>query len=88
MSNYFFENTIYWSEGDEKAHFQWMAQIGCIREVKGIGSRVYLEIDEVGVSDLDACELAAIYRRYGGDLTQLASLAEGRSGLFLDVPRT
>jgi hypothetical protein len=73
-SPYFFEGTTYWSPGDEDAHFGWMERIGCIREVKGIGRRLFLDIREP-LSEADLRELQAVYRRYGGDLSQLAGIA-------------
>jgi hypothetical protein len=74
-SPYFFEGTTYWSPGDEDAHFQWMQRIGCVREVKGVGRRLFLDIATDRVSEADLRELQAIYRRYGGDLSQLAGIA-------------
>jgi hypothetical protein len=78
-SPFFFESTTYWSDGDERAHFDWLAQIGCVREVRGEGKRVILEIDRDCVTADDARELNAIYRRFDGDLKQLEAL-EGSVG--------
>ena len=75
-SPYFFEETHYWSPGDEKAHFDWMRDISCVRDVRGRGTRVYLEIDTNAVTAADIYELDALYRRYGGDRDQLATLKE------------
>ena len=72
-SSFYFERTRYWSQGDEQAHFEWLGRIGAVRDVRGKGRRLYLEIDQsVGADDL--VELQAIYRRYGGDLNQLETL--------------
>jgi hypothetical protein len=84
VSSYFFEGTIYWSNGDERAHFEWMARIGCVGEIKGVGRRVYLAVDEASASNEDVRELAALYRRYCGDSSQLAELEKGRHGIFLE----
>ena len=73
-SSFFFEQTTYWSEGDEQAHFSWLAHISSIRSVKGVGSRLYLEIDTGALSAEDLRELNAVYRRYEGDISQLAGL--------------
>lgn len=75
-SPFFFDNTLYWSEGDERAHFEWLDRIVAVREVKGRGARVYLHIDAGTVTRDDVVELEAIYRRYGGDLEQLRDLKE------------
>jgi hypothetical protein len=76
-SPFFFDGTIYWSEGDEQAHFDWLSRIGCIRDVRGSGTRIYLAVERGAVSGNDLRELQAIYRRYDGDLTQLTILEEG-----------
>ena len=73
-SPYFFEGTTYWSEGDERAHFEWMQRIPCVRDVHGAGRCVFLTIEESAATDGDLRELAAVYRRYGGDAAQLARL--------------
>ncbi|MDR6145622.1 hypothetical protein QE363_001415 [Sphingomonas sp. SORGH_AS870] len=54
-----------------------MEQIACIRSVKGVGRRVFMDIDQSTVTVTDLEELIAIYHRYGGDLTQLTALSEG-----------
>ena len=73
-SPFFFEGTTYWSQGDEDSHFQWMQRIGCIRSVQGVGRRLYLDIDAERVTEADLRELQAVYRRFGGDLSQFAHL--------------
>jgi hypothetical protein len=75
-SPFFFEDTTYWSEGDERAQFDWLSRIACIREVRGAGDRLFLAIDRASVTASDARELDAIYRRYGGNLEQLKTLQE------------
>ena len=73
-SPFFFESTTYWSDGDERAHFEWMERIPCVQDVLGEGRRVFLKIDESAATADDLRELAALYRRYGGDEAQLARL--------------
>ncbi|MHA3840635.1 hypothetical protein ACX0GZ_05375 [Sphingomonas aestuarii] len=75
-SPFFFEATHYWSDGDERAHFDWLKRIGCVRGVHGKGQRLFLEIDRA-VTTEDLLELKAIYHRYGGDISQLKYLEEG-----------
>jgi aminopeptidase C len=76
VSPYFFENVTYWSAGDEAAHFTWLSRIDAIGRVRGEGTRVYLDVDR-DVLDADSIrELEAVYRRYGGDLSQLIELKE------------
>ena len=73
-SPYYFEATRFWSPGDEKAHFDWRAGIGCVRGARGELHKLLLDIDPAAVTASDLDELQGIYRRYGGDLTQLESL--------------
>ena len=73
-SPFFFDGTAYWSEGDERAHFEWMQRIPCVQDVRGQGTRVFLSIEEDEVTANDLRELNALYRRYGGDTAQLARL--------------
>ena len=70
-SRFFFESTMYWSEGDERAHFEWLERISCVKEVRGKGNRVYLQIDEAELEGSNLQELHAVYRRFGGDRSQL-----------------
>jgi hypothetical protein len=73
-SPFYFEGTTYWSEGDERAHFEWMQRIPCVRDDTGAGTRVFLTIDEDAVTADDVRELDALYRRYDGDNAQLLRL--------------
>jgi hypothetical protein len=43
---------------------------------KGAGTRVLPDVDPAAMTSDDIGELKAIYRRYGGDATQPASLEE------------
>ena len=74
-SPYYFEDTTYWSDGDERAHFEWMQRIPSVRDVRGEGRRVYLTIAEDEVTADDLRELKALYRRYSGDASQLSRLS-------------
>ena len=73
-SPFFLENTIFYSEGDERAHFEWIERIECIQQARGHVRRLYLHIDPTSVSHADYWELVALYRRYGGNLEQLKNI--------------
>jgi hypothetical protein len=75
-SPFFFEGTTYWSQGDERAHFDWLGKIASIRDIRGQGRRVFLTIDRSALTAQDLDELNAVYRRYGGDLKQLEIIEE------------
>lgn len=72
-SPYYFESTVYWSEGDERAHFEWLERIPAVTKVHGAGVRVFLEIS-TDCADRDLRELEGVYRRYEGDVSQLDGL--------------
>ena len=73
-SDFFFEGTTYWSQGDEDAHFAWLARIPGVRNVRGVGTRIFLDLDLGRITADDLRELQAVYRRYKGDLSQLSTL--------------
>ena len=76
-SPFFFEAVDeYGSDGDERAPYEWLSRGGCLGDAKGRGTRVLPDVDPAAVTTDDVCELKAIYRRYGGDATQPASLEE------------
>ena len=64
------------SDGDERAPYEWLSRGGCLGDAKGRGTRVLPDVDPAAVTTDDIRELKAIYRRYGGDETQPASLEE------------
>ncbi|CAA9489909.1 MAG: hypothetical protein AVDCRST_MAG44-149 [uncultured Sphingomonas sp.] len=74
VSPFFFEATVYRSKVDERAHFEWMQRIPCVRDVRGQGRPVFLTIAEDEVTEDDLRALSALYRRYGGDAGQLGRL--------------
>ncbi|MHA0328288.1 hypothetical protein [uncultured Sphingomonas sp.] len=73
-SPFYLEGTRFYSQLDERAHFEWIERIACVRSAHGHLRRLYLDIDVASVSDADRYELTALYRRYDGDLEQLKAL--------------
>jgi hypothetical protein len=51
-----------------------MQSIPCVRDVRGRGTRVYLEINPISITAADLRELNAVYHRYGADLSQLETI--------------
>src|ERR1041384_2021483 len=64
----------YYSSLDEKAFFDWLKSIADVVNVMGtpIGLEIYLSEE---ISDASLRELIAIYKRYGGDMKELAHFA-------------
>jgi hypothetical protein len=65
---------VFCSDGDEKAFFEWLGSIGGVMRVEGQGRSLVIHLRSNKVSKLAARELAAIYRRYGGNLKDLEVL--------------
>jgi hypothetical protein len=62
----------YYSQGDERAFWEWVKRISCVHRVWGSGNELYLEIPRRRISDACLRELLALFRRYGIEMTQLA----------------
>jgi hypothetical protein len=62
----------FWSYGDEKAFFTWLESIGGVTRVEGKGTGLVIHLRSKRISQTGLRELLAIYRRYGGDLRELA----------------
>ena len=78
-STFFFEDTIFWSEGDENALFSWLESLDCFVNGEGVANRMYFEIQQDKVDPEQWWELHAIYKRYGGDTNQLETLPARRA---------
>jgi len=75
--------TIYWrnsiqfgSPGDEKAFFTWLESIGGVTRVEGRGTGLIIHLRSKRISKTALRELAAIFRRYGGDPGELAEFRD------------
>ena len=62
---------VYWSTGDEKAFFEWLQSIPGVLRVEGKNPGLLIRLRSGRISKQARRELGAIYRRYGGDLTDL-----------------
>ena len=68
------ERVIYFSNGDEKAFFDWLNSIKVVRKWHGVGDSLFLQVPR-RVSALGYRELDAFFRRYGIDRKQLGQLS-------------
>ena len=66
----------YWSPGDERAFFSWLESIGGVTRVEGRGRTLQIHLRSRRLSRTAQRELVAIYKRYGGDLRELAPFLE------------
>jgi hypothetical protein len=74
----------YWSQGDESAFFTWLQAIPGVVAVQGQGRELHIRFRSKRVSSASLRELFALYRRYGGDLSELAIFkTEANASLFV-----
>jgi hypothetical protein len=71
-----FELSSFYSRGDERRLFQGFKEIAAIREVKGAGRELMLEIQLSSLSSEALRELLALLWRYGIPLAPLHAFAE------------
>jgi hypothetical protein len=62
----------YYSQGDERAFFEWANRIPCIRKVEGLGQELHLHVRGRRVSETCLRELIALFYRYQVPMKQLA----------------
>ena len=62
----------YLSPGDERAFFEWLKRIPCVREVRGSGPELRLRVRGRRVSSACLRELIALFHRYDVPMQQLA----------------
>lgn len=61
----------YRSQGDERAFFTWLQAIPGVLSVQGQGRELHIRLRSKRISSSSLRELFALYRRYGGDLSEL-----------------
>lgn len=62
----------HFSQGDERAFFEWAERISCIDKIDGSGEALHLHIRRRRISDSCLRELIALFLRHQGPLEQLA----------------
>ncbi len=65
----------YLSQGDETSFFGWLQRIGCVRDVRGVGHSLVIDLSSLP-TDEDLRELIGLFYRYEIDMRQLAQFAE------------
>jgi len=64
----------YFSQGDERAFFEWLKRIPCITKLGGQGEELHIHVRSSKVTQGSLRELIAAFRRYGVSMQQLAQL--------------
>jgi hypothetical protein len=67
--------TRYYSASDEAAFFTWLQAIPGVLSVRGIGRELHITLRSKRLSVHALRELLALYRRYGGNMRELAVFA-------------
>lgn len=62
----------YYSQGDERAFFEWAKRISCIDKLEGSGPELRLYLRRRRISNACLWELIALFHRYGVAMGQLA----------------
>lgn len=62
----------YFSNGDERAFFEWVSRLRCMKRVEGVGPELRLHVSGRRLSDTCLQELVALFLRYGVSMRQLA----------------
>jgi hypothetical protein len=62
----------YYSQGDERAFFEWVNRISCVLKVVGSGPELRIHVRSRRVSHDCLRELIALFHRYQGAMRQLA----------------
>ena len=77
----------YWAYSDEKAFFTWLESITGVTRVEGIGRELFIHLRSRQLSRTAIMDLIAIYKRYGGDLSQLAQFVTPKNEYWLKDPK-
>jgi hypothetical protein len=63
----------YWSPRDETAFFSWLQSIPGVVSARGIGRELHISLRSKRLSAEALRELIALYKRYGGNSSELAT---------------
>lgn len=77
----------YWAYSDEKAFFTWLESITGVKRVEGVGRELFIHLRSRKISRTAFLDLIAIYKRYGGDMSQLAQLLTPENKHWLKDPK-
>lgn len=74
----------YYSKNDEAAFFGWLKSIPGVTDVVGSGRELAIHLRSKRLAAVSLRELIALYRRYEGNMTELAQFAnESNASWFL-----
>ena len=78
----------YYSLGDEKQFFAWLESIGGVTRVEGTPEGLSVHLSSRRMSQKALRNLIALFKRYGGDMKQLAQFATPENESWFKAPNT
>ena len=76
----------YYSEGDERAFFEWLNRIRCVERVGGSGPGLQIHVRGQKVSSTCLRELIALFSRYHVPMGQLAQFESASNRRWFKDP--
>jgi hypothetical protein len=76
----------YFSQADETSFFEWLQSIPGIIGVDGRGRELVIRLRSTSLSEASLRELIALYRRYEGDMSELAQFANRSNSVWFQSP--
>jgi hypothetical protein len=76
----------YYSRSDEAAFFGWLQSIPGVTGIRGQGQEIVIRLKSKKLSQTALRELLALYRRYGGDMSELQQFANDTNCSWFQNP--
>ncbi|WLI88864.1 hypothetical protein Q4S45_19490 [Massilia sp. R2A-15] len=76
----------YYSRSDEAAFFGWLQSIPGVTGIRGQGHELVIRLKSKKLSQTALRELLALYRRYGGDMSELEQFANDTNRSWFQNP--
>jgi hypothetical protein len=76
--------SVFYAKGDERRFFQGLSEISAIKDVRGVGRGLIIQVDIRSLNKEALRELIALLWRYGISLSPLRVLAENKKFVWLN----
>ena len=76
----------YYSRSDEATFFRWLQSIPGVIGIRGQGQELIILLKSKKLSQTALRELLALYRRYGGDMSELEQFANDTNRSWFQNP--
>jgi hypothetical protein len=77
----------YYSQGDERAFFEWAKRISCIEKLEGSGHELRIHVRRRRVSNTCLWELIGLFHRYDVAMDQLAQFESASNRAWFRSPK-